>query len=170
MLTIQNDLKWGLHIEDIVKKASKRLHIIRVLQRTDVPPQELVRIYISLIRSILEYCCPVWHTSLAQYLSDDVEKIQKETFRIICPSLSYTEAINFFGCSNMYDRRHDICLKTMNKIEQNNDHLSRLLPLTRKSVHGRHLRNCSNYSQFVCRTTRFKNSFFPSLIDRANSI
>jgi hypothetical protein len=29
-LTIQNDLKWGLHIDEIVGKASKRLHIIRV--------------------------------------------------------------------------------------------------------------------------------------------
>ena len=73
-LTIQSDLKWGLHIDEIVGKASKRLHIIRVLRRDGVPAQELVHIYISLIRSILEYCCPVWHTSLPQYLSD-VEKI-----------------------------------------------------------------------------------------------
>jgi hypothetical protein len=51
-LTIQNDLKWGLHIDEIVGKAFKRLHIIRVLRRAGVPAQELVHIYISLIKSI----------------------------------------------------------------------------------------------------------------------
>ena len=32
-LTIQNNLKWDLHISEIVTKASKRLHILRVLKR-----------------------------------------------------------------------------------------------------------------------------------------
>ena len=41
-LTLQNDLKWGSHIDDIVGKASKRLHKIRVLIRAGVPPQELM--------------------------------------------------------------------------------------------------------------------------------
>ena len=48
-LTFQNDLKWGSHIDDIVRKASKRLYIIRVLGREGVPPQELKLIYIYLL-------------------------------------------------------------------------------------------------------------------------
>ena len=48
-LTLQNDLKWGSHIDDIVRKASKRLYIIRVLGREGVPPQELKLIYIYLL-------------------------------------------------------------------------------------------------------------------------
>ena len=129
-LTIQNDLKWGLHIDEIVGKASKRLHIIRVLRRAGVPAQELVHIYISLIRSILEYWCPVWHTSLPQYLSDDVEKIKKRAFRIICPALVYAEAMKQLGCSSLYERREVICMKTVEKIEQRDTPLSRLLPST----------------------------------------
>ena len=167
-LTIQNDLKWGLHIDEIVGKVSKRLHIIRALRRAGVPAQELVHIYISLIRSILEYCWPVWHTSLPQYLSDDVEKIQKRAFRIICPALVYAEAMKQLGCSSLYERREVICMKTVEKIEQRDTPLSRLLPLTRESVHGRDLRNSKNRTSFLCRTNRYKSSFFPSLIDRLN--
>ena len=48
-ITIQNDLKWGLHTNDIIKKASKRLHILRVLRRAGVPSRELIIICISLV-------------------------------------------------------------------------------------------------------------------------
>ena len=37
-LTLQNDLKWGSHIDDILKKVSTRLHIIRVLARAGARP------------------------------------------------------------------------------------------------------------------------------------
>ena len=69
-LTIQNNLKWDEHIYEIVSKASKRLHILRVLCRSGIPPADLLTVYIALIRSILEYSCEVWHSSISCYLSD----------------------------------------------------------------------------------------------------
>ena len=35
-LTMQNNLKWDLHVSEIVTKASKRIHILRVLRRNGV--------------------------------------------------------------------------------------------------------------------------------------
>ena len=167
--TLQNDLNWGSHIDDIVRKASKRLHIIRVLGQAGVPPQELMLIYISLIRSLLKYCCPVWHTSLPQYLSDSVERIQKRAFRIMCTDLSYKEALKQLRCSTLYERREDICIKTMNRIKQSGGHLSRLLPLPRDNAHNHDLRNNNNRTPFFRRTIRYQNSFFPALVDKLNS-
>ncbi len=81
-LTIQNNLKWDLHISEIiVTKASKRLHILRVLKRSGVSPFHLLRVYFALIRSLLEYCCLVWHSSLTINLSDKIERVQKRTMR-----------------------------------------------------------------------------------------
>ena len=37
-VTLQSNLKWDLHVSEIVDKASKRLHILRVLKRGGVPP------------------------------------------------------------------------------------------------------------------------------------
>ncbi len=54
-LVIQNNLKWNDHIESVVSKASKRLYIIRTLQRGGVPAEDLLTIYFALIRSVLEY-------------------------------------------------------------------------------------------------------------------
>ena len=36
-VTIQSNLKWNLHINEVVAKASKRLHFLRVLKRGGVP-------------------------------------------------------------------------------------------------------------------------------------
>ena len=41
---IQDNLKWNGHIAMIVKKASKRFHILRVLKRGGIPPHELILI------------------------------------------------------------------------------------------------------------------------------
>ena len=58
---IQNDLKWNEQINAIVSKASKRLHILRALRRGGLPAQDLLAIYHAIVRSVLEYCCVVWH-------------------------------------------------------------------------------------------------------------
>ena len=65
-IIIQDDLKWDCHVEHITKKTSKRLYYIRELKRAGLPSDELVRIYISLVRSVLEYACQVWFTCTTQ--------------------------------------------------------------------------------------------------------
>ena len=71
-LVIQNNLKWNNHIESIVTKASKRLHILRVLRRGGVEINDLITIYTALIPSLLEYCCIVWHHASLCYLSQEL--------------------------------------------------------------------------------------------------
>ena len=75
-VTINNKLKWQDNTETIVKKASKRLYVTRVLRRCGLSPSDLLLVYLSLVRSTLEYACPVWHTALPKYLSDKIEKVQ----------------------------------------------------------------------------------------------
>ena len=63
-----------MHINEFVAKASKRLHIVRVLKRGGVPPADLFKVYFALTRSVLEYCCPVWNNALLVKLSDSIER------------------------------------------------------------------------------------------------
>ena len=57
---LSSDLTWNVHIEYIMKKASKRLYALRSLKKARVQPSDLVGIYCALIRSVLEYAAPVW--------------------------------------------------------------------------------------------------------------
>ena len=100
-LTIQNNLKWDEHIYEIVSKASKRLHILRVLRRSGIPSADLLTVYIALIRSILEYSCEVWHSSISCYLSDKLEKIQKRALGIIYPEQTYKDALLLAGITKL---------------------------------------------------------------------
>ena len=162
-VSINNQLKWNDNVTIIVKKASKRLYILRVLRRSGIPSADLLSIYNALIRSVLEYACEVWHTSLPQYLSNKIERVQKRALRILYPFTDYAEALSISRCSRLDDRRHSICQNTFQKIAKPCSKLHHLLPSTRGNVHGRSLRNNNQLSFPKCRTERFKNSFIPAM-------
>jgi hypothetical protein len=106
-LTINNHIKRNDNVAIVVKKASKRLYILRVLRRSGILSADLLSIYNALIRPVLEYACAVWHTSLPQYLANKlVERVQKLALRILYPFTDYAEALFISRCSRLDDRRH----------------------------------------------------------------
>ena len=56
---IASDLSWSYHCEYIVKRARKRLYVLRVLVESGLSSQEVLQVYCSLVRSVLEYASPV---------------------------------------------------------------------------------------------------------------
>ena len=164
-IIIQNDLKWNEHIASVVAKASKRLHILRVF--CSVTAADLISIYVSLIRSILEYSCIVWHYSLPSYLSEQLERVQKRAFGIIFPKQTYSRACELAECPRLDVRRNYLCIRTL-KIDGKGP-LSKHLTMTRVSVHGRTMRNNTHRTLYKCRTELLKRSFFPSAIISFNN-
>ena len=45
------------------------------------------------IRFVCDYAIPVFHASLPQFLIDDLEGVQERALSIICPTLSYDNAL-----------------------------------------------------------------------------
>ena len=121
-LVLQDNLKWNGHVAMIVTKASKRLHILRVLKRSEIPPSFFISIYYALIRSVLEYCCIVWHNGL-----------QRRAINIILPGKSYHESLSELHCPRLDDRREMLCKRTFKKIP-GGKRLSYLLPQVRDNV------------------------------------
>ena len=62
---------------------------------------DLVTIYISVVRPVVEYACTVWHTNFPIYLSDNIEMIQKRAVREIFPGMSYVDIINHINLSTL---------------------------------------------------------------------
>ena len=115
--TLCDTLKWNDNTNEIVSKASKRLHILRVLKRAGVPPVDLVIIYSALVRSVLEYSSVVWATSLPRFLIDQLEAIQKRALRIVYPDLHYQQALAQANITSLEDRRAPLCLKVWHNIK-----------------------------------------------------
>ena len=167
-LLIQDNLKWNEHIVNTVSKASKRLHFPRVLRRGGVNSKDLVTVYISLIRSVLEYCCAVWHHALPAYFSESLERVQKRALRTIAPTLSYSEALSLFQLPRLDSRRSHLCEKILKKISCGGA-LLKYLPDKREDIHNYQTRSAKDYSLFKFRTERFRRSFFPSTVIATNN-
>ena len=63
---------------------AKRVYMLYHLKRSGISQTGLVKVYMCIVRPILEYACPVWQTNSPIYLSDDIEKVQK-SFKIYFP-------------------------------------------------------------------------------------
>ena len=171
-LTIQNDLKWNVHIDQTIKKARKRLFFLSQLKRAGISKSDLLTVYKSLINPVLNYGAEVFHAALPKYLSDDLEGIQKMALRIIAssPSSSYEELLQQFNMASLKDQRLLKCKNLFEKITTNgNKHkLYSLFP--KKCERNYNLRRHRQYENINCRTKRFKNTFIPFIIDQFNYV
>ena len=79
---------WNIHINDILKKASKRLYFLLQLKRAKVTRADLGLFYSSCIKSSMDYAVPAFHFSSPKYLMQELERIQKRAMSIICPVLA----------------------------------------------------------------------------------
>ena len=82
-LTLTNDLSWYKNTQKIVKKANVRMIIIQKLYEFNLPVEEMITIYILFIRSMVEYACVVWHSSITEEENTDIECVQKTALTII---------------------------------------------------------------------------------------
>ena len=58
-IVFNSSLTWSDHCDYILSKVSKRIYFISQLVKSGVSNQDVVAIYCSIIRSVLEYCCPI---------------------------------------------------------------------------------------------------------------
>ena len=81
---MSSDLKWSTHVDDICS----RLYALRTLEPSGVQPQDLRSVFCYFIRPLLEYACPVWHSSLTCKLKDQLEVIQRRALCIVHPAVA----------------------------------------------------------------------------------
>jgi hypothetical protein len=102
---INDRLTWENHVLYIIGKASGRIYCISQLTRAGVNLKDIMIVYTSVIRSVLEYCCQVWHPGLTGRQSDDIERIQKRCLKILLPHLFYTDALSLCRLERLDARR-----------------------------------------------------------------
>ena len=72
---VSNDLSWTPHIKTIANKArQKAAWVLSVF--TTRSPVIMLTLYKSMVRSLLEYCCPLWHPSKISDIQE-LESVQK---------------------------------------------------------------------------------------------
>ena len=79
---LSDTLSWSYHVHHMTSRASPRLYYIRQLKRSGLTREALLVYYKTMIRSILEYACPVWHAGLTSGESHLLEQTQNEHSRL----------------------------------------------------------------------------------------
>ena len=151
---ISEDLSWACHCDSIIKRANRRLYALRVLKNCGLPMQDLLAVYCSLIRSILEYASIVF-ANLPQYLSNALENIQKSALGIIVPSMPYSQALHLTGLPSLQERRESACIRFISKISPGNPLYALILSRSQPRESPYNLRRNTNIVSKQTNTDRF---------------
>ena len=76
------DLEWKTHHDIILSKAYKTLGLVRRTFSSSIPPLAKVKLYVSLIRSQLMYCSPIWRPYLVKDINN-LEHLQRRATKYI---------------------------------------------------------------------------------------
>jgi len=71
--------------------------LLKQLRRADVPTTDLLHFYTTVVRPVLEYACPVWHSGLTVAQSNMLESVQKRAIRIVYPDANYQTSLIVAG-------------------------------------------------------------------------
>ena len=166
-VTIQSNLNWDTQVNQMISKASKRMYMLYVLKRFRASAEDLTSVFRMYVRPILEYASPLWHSSLTKQQSDQLELIQKRACRIILGTVygSYAEALEQLELCSLVKRREDLLRGFGQSIQKSERHRA-MLPASRHARHGCNLRNANKLDAPKCRTTRYRKSTIPAVVDR----
>ena len=153
-VSICANLKWNEH---------KRFYFIILLKRANVPYVDILNFYFTAISGpVLQYSAPRFHHALPQYVSEDIERVQKRLLSIVNLHMSYSDCLAKFGLITLH--AIDVLVYVTSFVTQ------------RSHVQGRSSRYCylkynlrcpRTFATPRCNTNRFKNTFIPSMCIRS---
>ena len=162
-IILTSDLKFHKNTEFIIKKAFKRIWILRRLKSLNATNKQLLEIYKTQVRSSLETAVPLWQSSLTISNKENLERVQKVAFRIIYGSdyVSYKNACRKANIIPLAERRNKLCKKFAFKTLKHPKHKMLYKP-NKKAKIDKRLRQ-EKFVTPVTRTVRFENSPIPFL-------
>ena len=167
-VTISNDFSWQTHIEDMIYKSSRALYMLHVMKRYRPPQEQMIKIYTSYIRPLLEYCAPVYHAGLTAKQAQQLERVQKRALKIIAGyDKTYQQILQQLKLDTLADRRQMLCLRLGKQILNSTAHRD-LLPKLRGTISGRRTRRRKTLETFCC-GARLRKSSIPLMTSLINS-
>ena len=167
-ITLQSNLKWNTHCNNIISNAHKSLGFLkRNLQVSNT--QIKSRAYQAIIRPKLEYSCTVWDPHTAQY-THKIEMIQRRAARYVHNNYhntsSVTNMINTLQWPTLAERRLKTRLIMFYKIVHNLIAIPSDILIPTDSRTRQH--HAYTYRHLQASKDSYKHSFFPYTIVQWN--
>ena len=156
---ISDDLRWTAHVEYMLKRANKKIWILRRMKTLRLDTNILTDFYCKEVRSILEFGVAVWHSGISKKFSKQIERVQKVSVHIILSELSfnfsYKVLCTLLNLEPLFVRRHDLCVRFIQKASLDTQHAD-LFCRNNSTCNTRQTQ--TTYREFFCRNNRFYNS------------
>ncbi|XP_077947179.1 uncharacterized protein LOC144388805 [Gasterosteus aculeatus] len=148
---ITQDLKWGLNISSITKKAQQRLFFLRQLKKFNLPKTMMVHFYTAIMESILCSSITVWYAAATAKDKGRLQRVIRSAERVI-------------GCNlpSLQDLFASRTLRRAKKMVADPSHPGQKLFLSLPS--GRRLRSIRT------KTSRHRNTFFTPAVGFINQV
>jgi len=169
-ININKTLNWGGHVDKIAKRAGQMLGILRKSRKL-LPISVLGTLYKCRVRSVMEYCGPIWQNAPKCFISK-LDSIQRKACRIIgvngdtCPQMnihSLQHRRNVSGLAQFHRMVNGVAPKAV----------SQLLPLYRQPTRISRLVAQSHHLQLTMsrsRTEHHRKSFVPNFTGMWNAL
>ena len=148
-VTFADNFRWNSHVCNQLKKACKRIFIIRNLKRSGCDGKVIfnVPVYIALIRSVLLYSYPCF-CNAPKYLHDMLYKLEKRVSRIVSTDF-VAEGPNILSVAD------NLCASLFDSVVKADEHPLRELFMVRQPT----ARNPCVLRRPRMKTKRFSSSF-----------
>jgi hypothetical protein len=143
-IILSNNMKWDLHLNYVIPRASKSVFIIISLKTLGVSYTTLWHVYYALTRSILTYGYPAM-CNMPKIQFKRLERVERRVTRIIgsYPPVALAEFCEL------------LCKGITTRIKENNQHPLHTIFLQRQYVGRQDASFCASFAK----TTRYKDSF-----------
>ena len=157
-VVVQKNLKWNAHVSYIIGKASKRIYLVRECRKAHLPVEVGLTTYISKIRSLLDYVCPIWG-GLPDYLAEELQKVQDRCLKILALPKETLEPL--------VQRRNSMTMKEAQRMIESGNY-NHLLQQSVERKHNYSLRDKNSYQVPSSKTKRHQQSFIPRALRLLN--
>ncbi|KAK0156083.1 hypothetical protein N1851_001364 [Merluccius polli] len=148
---ISETLTWTINTSSLVKKANQRLFFLRTLKKNHLSADILCNFYRCAIESILTNCITAWYGNCTVADRKSLQRVVKAAQHITRTPLPTIEVVQKKRCLN---RARSI----LRDLSHPAYRLFQLLPSGRR------------YRCLQTKTSRFRNSFFPTAVSLLNSV
>ena len=144
------------HINLIKKKYRARSWLIRHLKNAGVPTCDLVKIYSTTVRSVIEYAAAIFHPMLTATQNEDIERLQRWTLKTIYGwDTPYDKALKLAGLPSLEERRTHTLVRFSEKMAAN-PRFADWFP--EHTPYPYQIRRQKKFNEELAKTNRLKNS------------
>ena len=146
-----------VHVQKLAAKFRTKLWALRHLKKGGMGTEDLLRIYLAVLRPVLDYASPTYHSLLTKQQTVLLDSLQKRAAKIIFGiSSSYSDIVSSGQLKSLEQRRRELCISFAQKAASSAKFGSSWFP--RKQVSEYNIRNPEIYLDTRARTERMRKN------------